>query len=159
VRPAIIRSIVAFAVGVLFAVGLGVSGMTHPSKVLAFLDVTGNWDPSLAFVMAGGVLVNFTVFRRALRRGAPIVARSFAMPTKTEVNAPLIAGAAIFGIGWGIGGFCPGPAIVSLAGRSTPVVGFVAAMLGAMLATDLAARYGRRRPSLPAVARPEYPSD
>jgi uncharacterized protein len=159
VRPATIQPIVAFATGVLFAVGLGVSGMTHPSKVLAFLDVTGNWDPSLAFVMGGGVLVNFIVFRLASRRVAPIFAPSFSLPSKTDVNASLVAGAAIFGVGWGIGGFCPAPAIVSLAGRSLPAIGFVAAMLAAMLVTDLAERYRRARPSLPAVARPQYPSD
>jgi len=135
---------VAFAVGVLFAVGLGVSGMTHPSKVLAFLDVAGDWDPSLAFVMGSGVLVNFVVFRRALKRGAPILARSFSMPVRAAVDAPLLLGAAIFGIGWGIGGFCPGPAIVSLAGGAAPVIAFVAAMVGAMLASDAATRFGRK---------------
>ena len=136
------RIVVAFTVGVLFAVGLGVSGMTHPSKVLAFLDVTGDWDPSLALVMGGGVLVNFFVFRLALRRGAPILARSFSMPEKATVDAPLLLGAAIFGIGWGIGGFCPGPAIVSLASGATPVIAFVAAMLLSMLASDAAKRFG-----------------
>jgi uncharacterized membrane protein YedE/YeeE len=133
--------------------------MTHPSKILAFLDVTGNWDPSLAFVMGGGLLVNFIVFRLASRRVAPILAPSFSLPSKTDVNASLVAGAAIFGVGWGIGGFCPAPAIVSLAGRSMPAIGFVAAMLAAMLVTDLAERYRRSRPSLPAVARAQYPSD
>ena len=134
------RPLVAFAVGVLFAVGLGISGMTHPSKVLAFLDLTGDWDPSLAFVMGGGVLVNFIVFRLALRRGAPLLAPSFSLSPTSPVDAPLILGAIIFGIGWGIGGFCPGPALVSLAGGATPVIAFVAAMVGAMLASDAVER-------------------
>ena len=116
--------------------------MTHPSKVLAFLDVTGDWDPSLAFVMGGGVLVNFIVFRLALRRGAPILAPSFSLSSKRTIDAPLILGATIFGAGWGIGGFCPGPAVVSLAGGAAPVIAFVAAMVGAMLAYDAAERRG-----------------
>ncbi len=151
------RPLVAFAVGVLFAIGLGISGMTHPSKVLAFLDVTGDWDPSLAFVMGGGVLVNSVVFRLALRRGTPIFARSFSLPVKARVDVPLVSGASIFGIGWGIGGFCPGPAVVSLAGGATPVVAFVAAMLGSMLATDAAERFGRSRPSSAGVASSPSP--
>ncbi|HEY1692576.1 MAG TPA: DUF6691 family protein [Polyangiaceae bacterium] len=126
------RGVVAFACGLLFALGLGVSGMTHPSKVLAFLDVTGAWDPSLAFVMGGGVLVNLVVFRRALRRGAPLLASSFAMPTRAGVDAGLVVGAAIFGVGWGMGGFCPGPAIVSAVTGAMPVVAFVVAMMGTM---------------------------
>jgi uncharacterized protein len=138
------RPLVAFAVGVLFAVGLGIAGMTHPSKVLAFLDVTGDWDPSLAFVMGGGVLVNFVVFRLALRRGAPLLAPSFSLPAQTALDVPLLLGAAIFGVGWGIGGFCPGPALVSLAGGTAPVVAFVAAMVVSRLASDAAERYGRR---------------
>jgi uncharacterized protein len=134
------RPFVAFAAGVLFAIGLGISGMTHPSKVLAFLDVTGDWDPSLAFVMGGGVLVNLVVFRLALRRGAPLLAPSFSLPVKSALDPPLVLGATIFGVGWGIGGFCPGPALVSLAGGAMPVVAFVAAMVGSMLAGDAAQR-------------------
>jgi hypothetical protein len=130
------RSLAAFAVGVLFAVGLGISGMTHPDKVLAFLDVTGHFDPSLAFVMASGVLVNVFGYRFAMRRGKPVLAPSFSLPTKTAVDAPLLLGSTLFGIGWGIGGFCPAPALTSLAGATVPVFAFVAAMLVSMRAVD-----------------------
>jgi uncharacterized membrane protein YedE/YeeE len=126
------RLVVAYVCGLAFAVGLGVSGMTHPSKVLAFLDFTGDWDPSLAVVMASGVLVNLVCFRLAARRGAPLLAPSFALPARTAVDRALVGGAALFGVGWGLGGFCPGPAIVSVVTGATPVVAFVVAMLLAM---------------------------
>jgi hypothetical protein len=126
------RLVVAYVCGLLFAVGLGISGMTHPSKVLAFLDFTGDWDPSLALVMGSGVLVNLVFFRMATRRGAPLLAPSFSLPSKTAVDASLLGGAALFGVGWGLGGFCPGPAIVSVVTGTTPVVAFVAAMLASM---------------------------
>jgi uncharacterized membrane protein YedE/YeeE len=126
------RLAVAYVSGVLFALGLGVSGMTHPSKVLGFLDFTGAWDPSLAFVMGSGVLVNFIFFRIAARRGAPLLAPTFALPERRAIDASLLGGAALFGVGWGLGGFCPGPAIVSVVTGATPVVAFVVAMLLAM---------------------------
>jgi uncharacterized membrane protein YedE/YeeE len=140
------RLVVAYVCGLLFAVGLGISGMTHPSKVMAFLDVTGDWDPSLALVMGSGVLVNFVFFRMATRRGAPFLAPSFSLPAKTAVDASLVGGAALFGVGWGLGGFCPGPAIVSVVTGATPVVAFVVAMLLAMGVYDLMeARAASRR--------------
>ena len=127
------RLVVVYVSGVLFAVGLGTSGMTHPSKVLAFLDFVGDWDPSLALVMGAGVLVNLVFFRLAARRGAPLLAPSFSLPAKkTAVDASLLGGAALFGVGWGLGGFCPGPAIVSVVTGATPVVAFVVAMLASM---------------------------
>jgi uncharacterized membrane protein YedE/YeeE len=130
------RLAVAFACGALFALGLAISGMTHPSKVLAFLDFTGAWDPSLAFVMGGGVLVNVLLFRVAFRRGTPLLARTFALPDSRDIDARLVGGAAVFGAGWGLGGFCPGPAVVSLAGGATPVIVFVVAMLLGMAVHD-----------------------
>src|SRR6185312_2076315 len=130
------RLVVAFFCGLLFAVGLAISGMTHPTKVLAFLDFAGAWDPSLAFVMAGGVLVNVIVFRVALRRGAPLLASRFALPDKRAIDARLLGGAAIFGIGWGLGGFCPGPAVVSVAGGAAPVIVFVVTMVAGMAIHD-----------------------
>ena len=139
------RTLVAFGAGLLFALGLGMSGMTHPTKVLAFLDLTANWDPSLAFVMAGGVLVNFIVFRLALRRGAPLLAPSFSIPPKGTIDMPLVVGATIFGVGWGMGGFCPGPALVSLAGGATPVIAFVLAMVVGMLANERTLRRSAAR--------------
>jgi uncharacterized membrane protein YedE/YeeE len=137
--------VVAFLCGALFAVGLAVSGMTHPTKVLAFLDFAGDWDPSLAFVMGSGVLVNLVVFRFVLRRPAPLLAPSFSLPTRTAIDARLLGGAAIFGVGWGLGGFCPGPALVSVVGGAAPVVGFVLAMLVAMAACDAAFGQGLGR--------------
>jgi uncharacterized protein len=130
------RLAVAFACGALFALGLAISGMTHPSKVLAFLDFAGAWDPSLAFVMAGGVLVNVLLFRVAFRRGTPLLARTFALPDSRDIDARLVGGAALFGVGWGLGGFCPGPAVVSLAGGATPFVVFFVAMLFGMAVHD-----------------------
>jgi hypothetical protein len=130
------RLVVAYVSGVLFAVGLGISGMTHPSKVLAFLDFAGDWDPSLAFVMGSGVLVNLVFFTLARRRGRPLLAPSFSLPVPTAVDASLLGGAALFGAGWGLGGFCPGPAIVSVVNGVTPVIAFVVSMLVAMAIFD-----------------------
>ena len=138
------RLAVAYVCGLLFAVGLGISGMTHPSKVLGFLDFAGDWDPSLALVMGSGVLVNFVFFRMATRRGAPLLAPSFYLPTRTAVDASLLGGAALFGAGWGLGGFCPGPAIVSVVTGATPVVAFVVAMLGGMGVYDWMDTHARR---------------
>ena len=131
------RLALAYVCGVVFAVGLAISGMTHPSKVLAFLDFTGDWDPSLALVMGAGLAVNFVFFRIAARRGAPLLARSFSLPPKTAVDARLIGGAALFGVGWGLGGFCPGPALVSAVTGAAPVIAFVVAMLASMALFDV----------------------
>jgi uncharacterized protein len=130
------RLVVAFACGALFALGLAISGMTHPSKVLAFLDFAGAWDPSLALVMAGGVLVNVLLFRVAFRRGAPLLGGTFALPQRREIDVRLVGGAAVFGVGWGLGGFCPGPAVVSMAGGAAPVIVFVVAMVVGMALHD-----------------------
>ena len=130
------RVLVAFACGVLFAFGLAISGMTHPSKVLAFLDFAGAWDPSLALVMASGVLVNVLFFRVALRRGAPLLGGTLALPSRQSIDARLVGGAAVFGVGWGLGGFCPGPAVVSVAGGAAPVIVFVVAMVVGMALHD-----------------------
>lgn len=118
----------AFA-GLLFAIGLGISGMTDPKKVIGFLDVTGAWDPSLAFVMVGAIGVHFAFARRAAKKPVTLSGEPVAMPTQTRIDPPLLLGAAIFGLGWGIAGFCPGPALVSLAGGTTSVLVFVAAMI------------------------------
>jgi uncharacterized protein len=126
--------LVAFGSGVLFALGLGVSGMTQPSKVIAFLDVFGTWNPSLAFVMIGAIAVHVVFARRATRPAArPFLAERFVLPTNTRIDGKLVAGSALFGLGWGAAGFCPGPAIVSLVSFSWPTVLFVAAMLAGML--------------------------
>lgn len=145
------RLVVAYVSGALFSVGLAVSGMTHPSKVLAFLDVAGAWDPSLALVMGSGLLVNFIVFRRAARRGAPLFARSFSLTERTAVDASLVGGSALFGVGWGLGGFCPGPALVSVVTGATPVVAFVVAMLASMAVFDALERRAVSRALQPEV--------
>lgn len=118
----------SFVSGIVFALGLGISGMTRPVKVIAFLDFAGSWDPSLAFVMIGAICVYFVAYRWSRKMASPVLAAEFSVPTRSDLDGRLIIGAAIFGAGWGLGGFCPGPAITSLASGATPVMVFVAAM-------------------------------
>jgi uncharacterized protein len=134
-------SLVAFLTGLLFALGLGISGMTQPAKVLGFLDVAGRWDPSLAFVMAGAIGVYAALARLILRRRAPLVAPSFSLPVRRRVDARLLIGAAVFGIGWGLAGLCPGPAVTALASGKPIAVAFVGAMLIGTVLADALARY------------------
>lgn len=119
--------------GLVFGVGLTVSQMVDPAKVLSFLDIAGivrgTWDPSLAFVMGGATLTAFVGYRLAWRRAKPVLADRFELPSSTAIDRPLVAGAAIFGIGWGIGGFCPGPALTSLPLLAPGTLVFVPAML------------------------------
>lgn len=122
-----------FFSGLLFAIGLGVSGMTRPSKVIAFLDVAGRWDPSLAFVMIGAIGVYLPIHRFVAGRRATLSGQRLSLPTRTAIDARLLGGAAIFGVGWGISGFCPGPALVSAAGGVRAALIFVAAMVGGMI--------------------------
>ncbi|MEH3116257.1 MAG: YeeE/YedE family protein [Methylorubrum populi] len=123
----------AFAVGLLFGLGLLVSGMANPAKVLAFLDVTGRWDPSLALVMVGAVAVSAAGYRVARRRGRPVLAPRLEIPTRRDLDPHLIAGAAVFGIGWGLVGLCPGPALTILTVVPAHAATFVAAMAVGML--------------------------
>ena len=127
----------SFACGLLFGAGLLISGMTQPDKVLGFLDFFGAWDATLAFVMAGAVAVTSAGYALARRRGLPLFAAKLQWPSRSDIDAPLIAGAALFGIGWGLIGLCPGPALVNLATLSAPVIVFVAAMAAGMLMHDL----------------------
>jgi len=120
---------VALASGVLFGVGLALAGMTRPEKVRGFLSFFRDWDPSLAFVMGGAVLVHAVAFRLITRRKSPVFAAKFALPTRRDLDAKLLGGAAVFGVGWGLGGFCPGPGLTSLVGGAAPVAFFVLAML------------------------------
>jgi uncharacterized membrane protein YedE/YeeE len=130
-----------FLAGLIFGLGLVISGMSNPAKVLNFLDVFGSWDPSLAFVMAGAVLVTGIGYRLVLARPRPLFAASFQLPTRRDIEPRLIVGPTIFGIGWGLSGFCPGPAFTAL-GLATPgALVFVPAMLiGFALARWLARR-------------------
>jgi uncharacterized membrane protein YedE/YeeE len=124
----VIPRIAAVLAGLVLGLGLVIAGMTNPAKVTAFLDVGGRWDPSLALVMAGAIGVHFVLLRRILRRARPLFARSFELPRRTAVDARLILGAAIFGVGWGLGGVCPGPGIVDAASGSAYALVFTAAM-------------------------------
>ncbi|WP_345821808.1 DUF6691 family protein [Methylobacterium fujisawaense] len=123
----------AFAVGLLFGLGLLVSGMADPAKVLGFLDVTGRWDPNLALVMAGAVAVSAAGYRLARRRGRPVLAPRLDVPARRDLDGRLIAGAAIFGLGWGLAGLCPGPALTILTVAPAEAMTFVAAMVAGML--------------------------
>lgn len=127
------KTVSALALGLLFGLGLLVSGMADPAKVRAFLDVTGRWDPSLALVMAGAVAVSAAGYRLALRRGRPVLAPRFDVPTRRDLDLRLIAGAAIFGLGWGLVGLCPGPALTILTVAPAEALTFVAAMVAGML--------------------------
>jgi uncharacterized protein len=118
--------------GALFGVGLVVSGMSNPAKVLNFLDVFGTWDPSLAFVMAGALMVTAIGYRLAWRQPKPMLADMFDLPVSQRIDARLLAGAAAFGIGWGLSGFCPGPAVTSLALLAPGTLVFIPAMLVGM---------------------------
>ena len=127
-------AIASFICGLIFGCGLLISGMTDPVKVLGFLDVLGRWDPTLAFVMLGALAVSSAGFAVAKRRGAPVLASQCLWPARRSIDASLVAGAILFGIGWGLVGLCPGPAIENLATLSPRVVLFVATMmLGMML--------------------------
>jgi len=121
-------ALTSFISGIVFALGLGISGMTRPIKVIGFLDFFGSWDASLAFVMLGAIGVYFIASRLSRTMRSPILASGFSIPKRTDLDARLIAGAALFGAGWGLSGFCPGPAVTALASGATPVTAFVAAM-------------------------------
>ena len=130
------RNVTAFFAGMLFAIGLGIGGMTQPERVVGFLDVAGRWDPSLAFVMVGAVGVYGILFRLIRRRARPVLSPAFSIPSRRTIDRRLVAGAALFGIGWGLGGYCPGPGIVSLATGAPAVLVFVTAMLTGMGIAD-----------------------
>jgi uncharacterized membrane protein YedE/YeeE len=125
----VIGPLSSFAAGLVFGIGLWVSGMAVPKKVLDFLDVTGNWDPSLLVVMAGAVAVTLSAFRPTLKRAKPFLAGRFVVPARTDIDPPLVAGAALFGLGWGVAGYCPGPALTALSNLTVEVFAFVAAMV------------------------------
>ncbi|MDQ3318015.1 MAG: YeeE/YedE family protein [Actinomycetota bacterium] len=131
-----LRMMVALISGALFGLGLAVSGMANPQKVIGFLDVTGDWDPTLALVMGGALLIAAPAFRVIFGRRRPVLAEDFDLPANKGVDARLVGGSALFGVGWGLAGFCPGPAVVALvpalAAGIVPVFVFVAAMVAGM---------------------------
>lgn len=128
-----ILALSSLLVGTIFGIGLAVSGMMNPAKVLGFLDITGDWDPTLAFVMGGALLVAVPGFALLRKRNGPLLGGVFHLPTRKDLDARLLGGAALFGIGWGLGGFCPGPALSSLSTGIGGVYVFVAAMVAGML--------------------------
>lgn len=122
-----------FASGFIFAIGLVVSGMTDANKVIGFLNLAGKWDPSLGFVMVGAIGMHLALFRWILKRDSPVFAEKFGIPTRKDIDLRLVLGAAIFGAGWGLGGFCPGPALTSVATLATDALVFVGTMLVGMM--------------------------
>lgn len=127
-------TLVAFGAGLVFGAGLLISGMTQPAKVLGFLNLLGDWDPSLAFVMLGAIGVHFVAYRIVPRLGRPLFAERWGIPSRRDIDGRLLLGAALFGAGWGLGGYCPGPALTSaVTGASTTLL-FTGAMLAGMWA-------------------------
>lgn len=137
------KNATGFLAGLLFGLGLAVSQMINPNKVIAFLNVAGDWDPSLLLVLAAAVAVNFVGFRMTIRRTQPVFDDVFHLPTRSDLDGRLIAGAAIFGVGWGLGGYCPGPALAALSSASWEPLVFI----GALLLGSLSYRFLERRPS------------
>ncbi len=131
-RSALITMALGVAAGLLFGGGLLVSGMANPAKVINFLDVLGHWDPSLAFVMSGAVVCTFVGYPLIQGRSKPLFASSFQLPTRRDIDKPLVLGALLFGVGWGASGYCPGPAWVSVAGLAPGTFVFAAFMLAGM---------------------------
>lgn len=119
--------------GVLFGIGLTVSDMINPQRVLGFLDVAGAWDPTLAFVMGGALLVTFPAFQLVKKLGKPMCAAQFQLPTNRQIDSRLVGGAAMFGVGWGLVGLCPGPALAALVTLQTDVFVFAASLIAGML--------------------------
>lgn len=141
----------AFAAGLVFGIGLIISGMTDPSKIIGFLDLAGAWDPSLAFVMGGAVLVGVIAFRFARKRAASFLGGAMYLPAARHIDRELILGSLVFGVGWGLAGYCPGPAVVALGAGQDKAVVFVIAMLAGMALYEAADRLlrGRRRRRVP----------
>ena len=121
-----------FFAGLIFALGLGISGMTQPAKVVGFLDITGSWDPSLAFVMIGAIAVHTMAYRLVPSMKTPVLASQFGIPDRNDITGRLIGGAVMFGLGWGLSGYCPGPALTSLPAGASSTMLCVGGMLGGM---------------------------
>lgn len=141
-------ALASFVSGIIFGLGLVASGLINPSKVISFLDLAGGWDPSLAITMAVAVLVTGVGYRMTFRRGTPWLSTKFKLPQTVKVDTRLIAGAVIFGIGWGLGGFCPGPALAAAALGYMPALIFVASMIVGMTAA-----HGLSDQTKPAIIR------
>ncbi len=140
------RIVSSYLIGLIFGIGISISGMANPAKVLNFFDVMGTWDPSLAFVMGGALVVTFVGYRIVLHRPAPILDQQFHLPASSRIDARLIGGAAVFGIGWGISGFCPGGALPALGTGNPSVFAFTAALLAGMFVARAAMNRAADRP-------------
>ena len=136
-----------FLIGLLFGFGLILSGMTDPGKVIGFLDLAGAWDPSLALVMGGAIAVGFFAFGLAKKRTLNFFGGALTLPSSRHIDRPLVLGSLLFGAGWGLAGFCPGPAIVSMASGQPKALVFVLAMLAGMIVFDFLDRLGRSAPA------------
>ena len=134
------KHLIPLLAGLLFGAGLALGGMIQPARVLGFLDLAGRWDPTLAFVMGGALLVTVPMFALARRRERPLLETQFRVPTRRDLDARLIGGAALFGIGWGLAGYCPGPAIAALSAAHWPTLAFCLAMVAGMGVDALLAR-------------------
>jgi uncharacterized membrane protein YedE/YeeE len=131
------RLILSYITGLIFGIGISISGMANPAKVLNFFDIAGSWDPSLAFVMGGALIVTFIGYRVVLKRPAPMMDSGFHLPTRKDLDLRLIGGSALFGVGWGIAGFCPGGALPALGTGRSEVLIFVGALVVGILAGKL----------------------
>lgn len=132
------RFLITYLIGLVFGTGIMISGMANPAKVLNFFDVAGSWDPSLALVMGGALLVTFIGYRWSFSRGKPLFANKFSIPTRKDLDTKLIGGSLIFGIGWAIAGFCPGGALPAIGTGKTEVFIFIASLVAGIYSTKLA---------------------
>lgn len=141
------RLIPAFLIGLLFGLGIVISGMANPAKVLNFFDFAGTWDPSLAFVMGGALIVTFVGYRFVLARNRPLADERFHVPSTRTIDAPLVGGAAVFGIGWGMAGFCPGGALPVIGTGRLEVLLFVAALVAGIFTAQALTRLSQKTPT------------
>ncbi|MEL6124814.1 MAG: DUF6691 family protein [Pseudomonadota bacterium] len=123
------KLILAYGIGLIFGLGIAISGMANPAKVINFFDIAGSWDPSLAFVMGAALVVTFAGYRMVFGSGAPLFDGTFHLPTKSSIDRRLVGGSALFGVGWGIAGFCPGGALPALGTLNTDVMVFMTALV------------------------------
>jgi uncharacterized membrane protein YedE/YeeE len=123
------KTLMGYIAGLLFGLGLGIAGMTDPARVLGFLDIAGAWDPTLAFVLGGAVITTFIGYRWVLKRRKPLYGNAFQLPSRQDLDGKLIGGAALFGMGWGLSGYCPGPAFASIVGLTLPLAAMMVAMI------------------------------
>ncbi len=139
------RFLALYLIGLLFGLGIALSGMINPAKVLNFFDIFGSWDPSLIFVMGGALVTTFIGYKLVFKRRAPVLAESFALPTSRQIDLPLVGGSALFGVGWGIAGFCPGGALPALGTFRGEVFMFVGALVAGILVAKAGQAFMVRR--------------